>query len=103
MPTETTQTHQGQGPNPGKELIENTTPNCRPNRHKPQAAASVKVTPREQEILSMVAKGQTSKMMGEHLGLSIRTIERHRANLLKKFSQKNSIALIQTALRHGLL
>jgi DNA-binding NarL/FixJ family response regulator len=103
MPTETTQAHQGQGPTLGKELIENNTPNCRPKRHKPQTVASIKVTPREQEILAMVAKGQTSKIMGEHLGLSIRTIERHRANLLKKFSQKNSISLIQTALRHGLL
>ena len=63
----------------------------------------VKITRREQEILNLVAEGRTSKSMAELLGLSARTIERHRANLLKKFSLKNSVSLIQTAMRQGLL
>jgi DNA-binding CsgD family transcriptional regulator len=63
----------------------------------------VKITRREQEILNLVAEGRTSKSMAQLLGLSARTIERHRANLLKKFSLKNSVSLIQTAMRQGLL
>jgi DNA-binding CsgD family transcriptional regulator len=63
----------------------------------------VKITRREQEILNLVAEGRTSKSMAQLLGLSARTIERHRANLLKKFSLKNSASLIQTAMRQGLL
>ena len=75
-----------------------TDPHCRTH-----AAAAIRLTPREQEILTLVAKGYTSKGMGELLSLSIRTIERHRANLRKKFSRKNSASLIQAAIRHGLL
>jgi len=63
----------------------------------------VKITRREQEILNLVAEGRTSKSMAQLLGLSARTIERHRANLLKKFSLNNSVSLIQTAMRQGLL
>jgi len=72
-------------------------------RLKPQAAAAIKVTPREQQILNLVAAGQTSKLMAKQLSLSVRTVERHRANLLKKFSQRNSVTLVQSAIRHGLL
>lgn len=67
------------------------------------ATCMVTVTRREQEILSLVAEGRTSKAMAQLLGLSARTIERHRANLLKKFSQKNSVSLIRSAMRQGLL
>ena len=70
---------------------------------KPQTAAAIKVTPREQQILNLVAEGHTSKLMAKQLSLSVRTVERHRANLLKKFSQRNSVTLVQSAIRHGLL
>lgn len=60
-------------------------------------------TPREQQVLTLLAAGHSSRDMGEILGLSSRTIERHRANLLKKFQQKNSISLIQAALQQGTL
>ncbi|MBW6520106.1 MAG: helix-turn-helix transcriptional regulator [Desulfoarculaceae bacterium] len=63
----------------------------------------VKVTRREQEVLTLVAEGHTSKSMAEQLSISARTIERHRANLLKKFCQKNSVSLVQSAMRQGLL
>lgn len=99
MLIETSITHQKQRhPHLNKELAGQIGDNC-----QPQPAASVKITGREQQILPMIAKGYTSKMIGERLGLSARTIERHRANLRKKFGQNNSIGLIQSALRHGLL
>ncbi len=72
-------------------------------RLKPQTAAAIKITHREQQILHLIAAGHTSKLMATQLSLSIRTVERHRANLLKKFSQKNSVTLVQSAIRHGLL
>ena len=103
LPAETTQRQQEQQPL-SKEPAESSIKGCRPSKHRqPKSAASIKITPREQQILLLVAKGYTSKVMGELLGLSIRTIERHRANMLKKLSQKNSAALIQSALRQGLL
>ncbi len=104
MLTETLQTLQEQTPALDKETAENSGTGYRPGkRHKMQPTAITKITRREQEILSLVADGLTSKSMAEQLGLSARTIERHRANLLKKFSQKNSVSLIQIALHQGLL
>jgi DNA-binding NarL/FixJ family response regulator len=104
MLTETTETLEEQHPPLGRELAKNSI-NARfpTKRSKPQSPTSIKLTPREQEILTLVATGDTSKRIGDTLDLSTRTIERHRANLLKKFNQKNSVSLIQSALHHGLL
>jgi DNA-binding NarL/FixJ family response regulator len=59
------------------------------------------LTKREREILQLVVKGYTSKKMAEHLNLSQRTIDHHRSNLLRKFNRKNSIDLVNYAVRHG--
>lgn len=104
MSTETTQTREEQFPLLSRELAKNSVNACHPNKcSKPQLTTTIKLTPREQEILTLVATGDTSKRIGKMLALSTRTIERHRANLLKKFNQKNSISLVQTARHHGLL
>ncbi len=58
---------------------------------------------REQEVLLLVVKGYTSKKMAEHLGLSPRTIDHHRSNLLKKLDKKNSVDLVNFAVRTGLV
>ena len=59
------------------------------------------LTKREREILQLVVKGYTSKKMAEYLNLSQRTIDHHRSNLLRKFNRKNSIDLVNYAVRHG--
>jgi DNA-binding NarL/FixJ family response regulator len=59
------------------------------------------LTRREKEILQLVVKGFTSKKMAEHLHLSQRTIDHHRSNLLRKFNRKNSVDLVNYAVRHG--
>ncbi len=59
------------------------------------------LTKREKEILQLVVKGYTSKKMAEHLNLSQRTIDHHRSNLLRKFNRKNSIDLVNYAVRNG--
>ncbi len=58
---------------------------------------------REQEVLQLVVKGYTSKEMGECLGLSSRTIDHHRSKLLKKLNKKNSVELVNFAVRSGLV
>lgn len=59
------------------------------------------LTKREKEILQLVVQGFTSKQMAEQLNLSQRTIDHHRSNLLRKFNRKNSIDLVNYAVRHG--
>jgi DNA-binding NarL/FixJ family response regulator len=104
MPTETTRTLEEQHLLLGRELVKKSANACRPDKRcRPQATTTIKLTPREQQILTLLATGDTSKIMGELLGVSFRTIEHHRANLLKKFNQNNSISLVQTARHHGLL
>lgn len=59
------------------------------------------LTKRETEVLQMVVQGYTSKKMAEQLKLSQRTIDHHRSNLLRKFNRKNSIDLVNYAVRNG--
>jgi DNA-binding NarL/FixJ family response regulator len=56
---------------------------------------------RELEILQLVVKGYTSKKMAERLGLSPRTIDHHRSNILKKMGKKNSVDLVNFVVRNG--
>ncbi len=61
------------------------------------------LTEREREILKLIAEGRTSKFIAEHLGLSIKTIEKHRSNLMKKLDLHNISALTTFAIGQGLV
>jgi FixJ family two-component response regulator len=59
------------------------------------------LTPREREILSGVIHGLSNQQIGEALGISARTVEIHRANMIKKLGAKNSAAAVKIALDAG--
>ncbi|MGA7276483.1 MAG: response regulator transcription factor [Desulfocapsaceae bacterium] len=59
------------------------------------------MTKREKQILDLVVAGHTSKAMAAKLNLSPRTVDHHRSNLLKKFEMKNSVDLVNFAIRNG--
>ena len=59
------------------------------------------LTKREREILQMVVDGYTSRQIADGLGLSPRTVDHHRSNLLRKFDMKNSVDLVNFAVRNG--
>lgn len=61
------------------------------------------LSPREQEILTLVAAGHTSAQIAHQLGLSARTVESHRANIMAKLGFTNRAQLVSFALRKGLL
>jgi DNA-binding NarL/FixJ family response regulator len=61
------------------------------------------LTPREKEVLSMIAEGYTSVEMAGKLFLSMHTIENHRSNLMKKKKVKNAAELIKVAFEEGLV
>lgn len=58
---------------------------------------------REVEILRRIAAGQTSRAIASHLQLSFRSIETYRSRMMRKLKAPNSAAMIQLALRAGVL
>ncbi|MCK9204737.1 MAG: response regulator transcription factor [Bacteroidales bacterium] len=63
----------------------------------------VKLTPREIEILSLVAKEYSSEQIAGKLFISERTVETHRKNILIKTKKKNIVGLIKYAIENGLI
>lgn len=64
---------------------------------------TVNLTRREIEIIKLIADGLTSQQMADRLFISPRTVETHRANLMKKLSVKNAIELVKKAQQMNLL
>jgi DNA-binding NarL/FixJ family response regulator len=61
------------------------------------------LTPRQREILQLVAEGHTSKEIATRLGLSYRTVETHRNQLMKRLGVTDVTALVRLAVRVGLV
>ncbi|WP_163337084.1 response regulator transcription factor [Desulfopila sp. IMCC35008] len=59
------------------------------------------LTRREKQILQFVVDGYTSRQVADQLGLSPRTVDHHRSNLLKKFQMNNSVDLVNFAVKNG--
>jgi FixJ family two-component response regulator len=56
------------------------------------------LTHRERSVLARIVGGDTSKKIARELGISPRTVEFHRANLLKKYCAKNTADLVRRVL-----
>ena len=61
------------------------------------------LTPREREVLKLVAEGRSSKQIAADLVISIKTVERHRANMLAKLGMSDRVELTRYAIRRGLI
>lgn len=61
------------------------------------------LTNREREILQLAVEGHSNRTIGERLSISPRTVETHRANLMRKLGLKTQTNLIRFALRRGFL
>jgi DNA-binding NarL/FixJ family response regulator len=61
------------------------------------------ITPREKEIIRLLAQDKSSKEIAAELFISIRTVETHRKNMLRKTGTTNLLTLMQWAGREGLL
>jgi DNA-binding NarL/FixJ family response regulator len=61
------------------------------------------LTPRELEVLKLIAEGHTSKEIATTLVLSIKTVETHRANILAKLGMRDRVDLTRYAIRRGLI
>jgi DNA-binding NarL/FixJ family response regulator len=67
-----------------------------------EAPADV-LTPRELEILKLIAEANTSKQIAEMLVISVKTVERHRANILEKLGMRDRVELTRYAIKRGLV
>lgn len=61
------------------------------------------LSPREEEILKLVAEGHSTKEIAEMLFISGKTVERHRANILTKLGMRDRLDLLRYAIRTGLI
>ena len=61
------------------------------------------LTLREHEILRLIGMGQTNSHIAKTIGISIKTVERHRTNLMQKLNAHNLAELIRIALSQGLI
>jgi DNA-binding NarL/FixJ family response regulator len=58
---------------------------------------------REVEVLRLVAEGQTSRAIAQQLGLSVKTVERHRENIMGKLNLYRRTDLVRYAMEHGMM
>jgi DNA-binding NarL/FixJ family response regulator len=61
------------------------------------------LSPREQEVVKLIAEGYSSKEIADALVISEKTVERHRANILEKLGMHDRVALTRYAIRRGLV
>jgi DNA-binding NarL/FixJ family response regulator len=61
------------------------------------------LSPRELEIVKLIAEGSTSEEIADELFISKKTVDRHRANMLEKLGMRNRVELTRYAIRRGLV
>ncbi len=61
------------------------------------------LTPREIEVLKLIAEAWTNEQIAAELVISIKTVERHRANMMEKLGMRDRVQLTRYAIRRGLV
>ena len=69
----------------------------------PVPEAERTLTPREEEIVKLVAEANTTKQIASILHLSEKTVENHRANAMRKLGMRDRVELVRYAIRRGLI
>lgn len=68
----------------------------------PHAKADV-LTPREQEVLTLIAEGYTNRQIAKELVISPKTVDRHRENIMRKLNLHNRVELVKYAIKKGFI
>ncbi|MEM7200907.1 MAG: response regulator transcription factor [Planctomycetota bacterium] len=69
---------------------------------QPGESAAAKLTPKEREVLQLVAEGHSTKQIAQALHVSVKTIETHRQNIMNKLELRSIAELTKFAIREGL-
>jgi DNA-binding NarL/FixJ family response regulator len=70
---------------------------------KPEQQIITELTPREKEVLELVAQGFSTKQVADKLGIGTRTVESHRVNMLKKMKVNNTAELVRKSIEMKIL
>jgi len=73
------------------------------NRVDPEVHSQTKPTPREAEIIRLLAEGKANKLIAADLGISIRTVETHRAKIMQKLGLHSVAELVLYAIRQKIV
>jgi len=68
-----------------------------------QADQIDRLTSRELEVCQLIAGGNTNNEIAQRLGISVKTVEKHRANLMEKLNVQDVASLIREAIKHGVI
>jgi len=68
-----------------------------------QAAPYQPLTPRERQVLQLVAEGKANKQIARRLSIAIRTVEAHRASIMRKLNLDSQASLVRYAVRAGIV
>jgi DNA-binding NarL/FixJ family response regulator len=66
-------------------------------------AAHTAVTARERQLIQLLAEGQSNKEAASSLGISVKTVEAHRANLMRKLRLRSVSELVRYAIRNNIV
>jgi len=66
-------------------------------------APNDELTPREQEVLTLIAEGYSNNEIADRLGISAKTVDRHRENIMAKLDMHNRVELVKYAIKKGLI
>jgi DNA-binding NarL/FixJ family response regulator len=61
------------------------------------------LTPREREVVQLLAEGRSNKEVATMLGISVKTVEAHRANIMRKLQLHSSVDLARYAIRNKMV
>jgi DNA-binding NarL/FixJ family response regulator len=70
---------------------------------KPKGSGTVSLTGREQQILSLIWKGLQNRDIARELRISQKTVEAHRASMMRKLRATNAAQLLKSCFEHGFL
>lgn len=74
-------------------------PSAKPGAKEPHC----RLSPREHEVIQLLAEGHSSKEIATKLGVSVKTIESHRSNIMRKLNLHSVTELVRYAIRNGII
>lgn len=72
-------------------------------RGDPESSTVEELTPREREALIAIAEGHTNREIADLLTISVKTVDRHRENIMRKLKLHNRVELVKYAIEKGLI
>jgi len=73
------------------------------NRRRPQISAAMQLTARQLEILRLIARGESTRSIADGLGLSVKTVEAHRSQIMHRLQIHDVPGLVLFAVREGII